>query len=209
MVRTHRPFAFAFAFAFALASCAGGPSGGGRTRDDAAVNEHVRRVVARFTYGGNGPYAGAPAGGNVLDPAPGGPFEGAESPGLVGPPSADGGAYDRSDACEALCGFVAGCFAARVPPDCVSSCSGQVQLVARQFGDGCAGPVSDLYACIAGSLVCGRDDGGQSGDDDDDGGNGDVFTFSPDVSTRCRSALEGLRGCINRPDVDFDDLLDD
>lgn len=186
----------------ALASCSSGGRAGGADADAGddprGVTERVRRLVQRFSYGEAGPYAAPADGGNVFGGgAPGGAFEGADSPGLVGPPAATSGAYDRADPCASYCAVVAGCFDVDVPGGCVGSCSLQIREVARIFGDGCAGPLLDLYACVAGALVCSSGgDGGESAD------------VSADVPGRCGSSLEGLRACVNRSDVGFDVLID-
>jgi hypothetical protein len=209
MARTqqHPPRRFAPALVLALASCAGG--GRGVFPEAAAVTESVRRIVARVTGDGGAPYAPPADGGDAFGRAPGGPFEGADAPGLVGPPSGDDGAFGRAGACDALCSFVAACYAADVPRDCAASCSEQVRSAARQLGDACAGPVAALYACVAESLVCERAGaGGRPAGDRGDENEGGVV-LAPEAASRCGAALAELRVCSNRPDIELGDLLDD
>jgi hypothetical protein len=185
-----------------LAACSSG-GGGGRALDDdpRGVNERVRELVQRFSYGDAGPY-GSTSDDGAFGGDAGGPFEGADSPGLIGPPAAAAGAYERTNPCDAYCSFVAGCFDVQVPTSCVDACSVQVREVSRVFGEGCAGPLLELYACVAGVLICDRDSR------EDQQGEPEI-SISDDLLNRCGSALEGLRVCVNRPELDLDEILVD
>lgn len=200
--RPVRPFtAIALLLAFAsVASCAAGGGGGAGALDDPdGVNEHVREIVARFSYGDSGPYAST-GDSDAFGGDSGGPFEGPDSPGLIGPPSAASGAYERTNSCDAYCSFVASCLNAEVPSNCASACSSQMIQIARRFGDGCVSPLFDLYACLADVLVCNRS-GGEDGEPS--------IEVSSDLLNRCSSAIESFTTCINRPGSDLDDVFDD
>lgn len=209
MARTQRGFStLALGLALGLAYCSGGDAGkpDGSRDDPRGVNERVRTLVSRFSYGAVGPYA-ASAGGNVFAPSQGGPFEGSDSAGIIGPPSLSGGAYDRADFCSSACQLVATCLNTTAPSDCASDCSEQVQLVASRFGNGCLGPLVDFYSCFLGAIVCSPGGLGSEGDDDGDGkgdGDGDdgaPLSLSPDVGERCAPAALSLLSCANRSDL--------
>jgi hypothetical protein len=204
MARTQRHLStLALGLALGLAYCSGGDAG--KVDDPSGVNERVRTMVSRFSYGAGGPYA-ASAGGNVFSPAQGGPFEGSDSAGVIGPPALNGGVYDRADFCSSACQLVASCLGAGVPSDCASGCNEQVQLVASRFGNGCLGPLVDLYSCFLGSLVCSRgvsgdDDDGDDDDGDDDGDDGAPLSVSSDVGERCAPAAQSVLSCANRSNL--------
>ncbi|HEU4537774.1 MAG TPA: hypothetical protein VFS00_26820, partial [Polyangiaceae bacterium] len=154
MARTQRRLStLALGLALGAVYCSSGGGKGPRADDPRGVTERVRTLVARFTYDASGPYATS-NGGGVFAPSQGGPFEGADSSGVIGPPSLNGGVYDRTDFCSSACQQVATCFGVGVPADCASDCNAQVQEVGRRFGNGCLGPLVDFYSCIFDSLIC-------------------------------------------------------
>jgi hypothetical protein len=150
---TATPLALALA---ALASCSQGGGAGGPAPDDdpRGVNERVREIVQRFSYGDAGPYQGPAGDGDAFGgEASGGPFEGADSPGLIGPPSAAAGAYERSSPCDAYCTFAAGCLGVPVPASCTASCNAAVAEVVRPFGGNCAEPLCSSARAALGSAT--------------------------------------------------------
>ncbi len=200
--------------ALALGACSGVEGPGGPGDDPRGVNERVRALAQRFTYGNAGPYA-TPAvdGGRALPPpSGGGPFENADSSGA--PRSSaigGGGVYERASTCETLCSVVAGCFAVDVPANCSASCTAQLRDAAREYGEACAEPLLGFYACVAGALVCsrpeGRGGGEVEGDDDDaDDDDGDALNedigldFDPDGVARCLESVSGLGACLSQPE---------
>ncbi|HEU4408752.1 MAG TPA: hypothetical protein VFS43_26055 [Polyangiaceae bacterium] len=208
MARSYRPttatpLALALA-ALAACSAGGGPGGRGPDDDPRGVNERVRALVQRFTYGDAGPYEGPAGDGNVFGgESSGGPFEGADLPGVIGPPAAAAGAYERSGPCDAYCTFAAGCLGVPVPSSCAGACGEAVGEVVRSFGEDCAAPLLEIYTCVADVLICDRDP--RFVDEE-----GDVtIRVDADALERCAGALDGLRACTNQPNFDLGDLFDD